>query len=95
MYDIRARGLAWWQCYRQYPSVSAKPAKTLPYMDVLPVEVSDSSAYNLLSLEHSVASCYSAYNSFPLLLYIYTSAIIFFLLIIVYSLYNYFKSFTF
>jgi hypothetical protein len=33
-------------------------------MDTLRVEVSDSPACNLLSLEHPAASCYSAYDLF-------------------------------
>jgi hypothetical protein len=36
-------------------------------MDALHMEVSDSPACNLLSLEHPAASCHSAYDSFPLL----------------------------
>jgi hypothetical protein len=51
------------------------------------LKVSDSSAYNLLSLKHSAASCYSVYNLFPLL-YIRMSAIIFSLSVVVCSLYN-------
>jgi hypothetical protein len=43
-------------------------------IDALPVEVSDSPACNLLSLEHPAVSCHSAYDSFPLL-YIRVSAI--------------------
>jgi hypothetical protein len=39
------------------------------YMDTLPVEVSDSPACNLLSLEHPAASCHSAYDPFSFVIY--------------------------
>jgi hypothetical protein len=55
------------------------------YMDTLPVEVSDSPACNLLSLEHPTTSCHSAYDLF-LWLYIRVSAITSSLLVVVCSL---------